>query len=81
MKIQKQPSRGVLIKSVPKICNKLTGKRPYQSAISINLQSNFIETALRCGCSPVNLLYFLRTPFSKNNSGRLPLKISLNSKI
>ena len=37
--------------------------------------SNFIEIALSHGCSPVNLLHILRTPFSKNNSGRLFLKL------
>ena len=34
---------------------------------------NFIEIALRHGCSPVNLLHNFRTPFLKNTSGRLPL--------
>ena len=50
-------------KSVLKICSKFTGKHPCRSAISIKLQSNFIEIALRHGCSPVNLLYIFRTPF------------------
>ena len=27
------------------------------------MQSNFIETTLRHGCSPVNLLHIFRTPF------------------
>ena len=44
-----------------------------QSVISIKLQSNFIEITLRHGCSPVNLLHIFRTPFPKNNSGRLLL--------
>ena len=35
------------------------------------LQSNFIEITLRHGCSPVNLLHILRTPFPKNTSGGL----------
>ena len=35
------------------------------------LQSNFIETALRHGCSPVNLLHIFRTPFPRNTSGWL----------
>ena len=39
------------------------------------LQSNFIEIAHRHGCSPVNLLYIFRTPFTKNASGRLLLYI------
>ena len=33
----------------------------------------FIEIALRHGCSPVNLLHILRTPFPKNISRRLLL--------
>ena len=38
-----------------------------------NKVSNFIEIALRHGCSPVNLLHIFRTPFPKNTSGRLLL--------
>ena len=30
---------------------------------------NFIETALRHGCSPINLLHIFRTSFTKNTSG------------
>ena len=40
-----------------------------------DLQSNFIEIALRHGCSPVNLLHIFRTPFPKNTSGRLLLHL------
>ena len=36
---QKQLSRGVLKKSVMKICSKFTGEHPCRSVISINLQS------------------------------------------
>ena len=32
---------------------------------------NFIEITLWHGCSPVNLRHIFRTPFTKNNSGRL----------
>ena len=35
---------------------------------------NFIEIALRRGCSPVNLLHIFRTPFPKNTSKWLLLK-------
>ena len=35
---------------------------------------NFIEITLRHGCSPVNLLYIFRTPFTKNSFQRLLLK-------
>ena len=48
-------------KGVMKICSKFTGEHPCQSAI-----------LLRYRCS-VSLLYFLRTPFLKNNSVRLLL--------
>ena len=34
---------------------------------------NFIEVAYRHGCSPVNLLHILRTPFPTNTSGLLLL--------
>ena len=64
-----------LEKGFLKICSKLTGEHPYRSAISIKLQSNFIEITLRHGCSPVNLLYIFRTPFLKNTSGRLLLNM------
>ena len=62
-------------KSVLKICSKFTGEHSCRSAISIKLQSNFIEIALRHGCSPVNLLHILRTPFYKNISRWLLLKV------
>ena len=58
---------------VPKICNKYTGEHPCQSSISIKLQSNFIEIALRHGCSPVNLLHIFRTSFPNKTSGGLLL--------
>ena len=65
------------IKGVLKICSKFTGDHPCRG----NLQSNFIEIALPHGCSPVNLLYIFRTPFSKNNSGRLLLSLLKGSGI
>ena len=33
------------------------------------------EITLRHGCSPVNLLHIFRTPFIKNTSGQLLLKL------
>ena len=60
-----------LKKDVLKISSKFTGEHPCQSAILIKLQSNLIETTLRHGCSPVNLLHIFRTPFLKDTSGRL----------
>ena len=52
-------------KGVLKICSKFTGEHPCQGVISIKLQSNFIEIALRYGCSPV----ICCTLFRKNTSG------------
>ena len=48
-----------------KICSKFTEENPWQSVISIKL----------LGCSSVNLLHIFRTPFSKNTSGWLLLKL------
>ena len=42
--------------------------------------SNFTETTLRHGCSPVSLLHFFRRPFPKNASGGLLLKITFNTR-
>ena len=62
-----------LWKGVLKICSKFTGEHTCRSAISIKFLCNFIEIALRHGCSPVNLLHIFRTPFPRNTSGRLLL--------
>ena len=64
-----------LRKGVLKTCIKFTGEHQCRSVISMKLQSNFIEIALRHGCSPVNLLHIFRTAFLKNNSGWLLLII------
>ena len=45
-------------KGVLKICSKFKEEHPCRSAISIKLQTNFIEIALRHGCSPVNFNSF-----------------------
>ena len=76
-KYRSSPPEVLLEKGVLKICSKLTREHPCQSVISIKLQSNFIEITLRHGCSPVNLLHFFRTPFSKNSSGRVLLEMVL----
>ena len=44
--------------------------------IPIKLQRKFIETALRHGCSCVNLLHIFRTPFPKNTSEWLLMYLS-----
>ena len=51
-------------KGVLKICSKFTGENQCRSAISVKLQSDFLESL-----SPVNLLHIFVTPFPKNTSG------------
>ena len=70
-----------LRKVVLKICNRFTGENPCRNAISIKLQSNFIEIALRHGCSPVNLLHIFKILFLKNTSGQLLLAWSYSKTI
>ena len=77
--IQKQPPSGVPRKRCSENMQQIYKRHPCRSAISITLQSNFIEIALRHGCSPVNLLYIFRTPFPKNSSGWLLLIIENDS--
>ena len=78
LKVLKQPLRGVPRKrcSELKICSKFTGEHPCRSMISLKLLCNFIEIILRHGCSPVNLLHIFRTPFLKNTSEWLLLKVN-----
>ena len=61
-------------KGVLKICNWATLLKSH-FGMGVLLQSNFIEIALRQGCSPVNLLQIFRTPFLKNTSGGLLLSM------
>ena len=70
-----------LVKGVLKICSKFTGEHQYWSVISIKLHCSFIEIILRHGCSPVNLLYIFRTPFTKNTSGWLLLVFIISASI
>ena len=58
-------------KGVLKICSKFAREHPWRSVVSIKLLCSFIEITFRHECSPLNLLYIFRTPFSKNNSGWL----------
>ena len=60
-------------KGILKICSRFKGEHSCRNAISVKLLCNFIEIALRHGCSPVNLLHILRAPSPKNTSGRLLL--------
>ena len=68
-----RPDDVFLRKGVLKICSIFTGEHSCRSAISMKFQSNFIEIALRHGCSPVYLLHISRTPFPRNTSGWLHL--------
>ena len=78
---QKQPSRRVLRKRCSENMLQIYRRHLCRSAISIKLQSsfieitpcNFIEITLRHGCSSVNLLHIFRTHFLKNTSGWLLL--------
>ena len=60
-------------KDVWKICSKFTVEHPCRKVIPIKLRNSFIEIKIRHGCSPVNLLHILRTPFPENTSGWLLL--------
>ena len=62
--------RRFLKKAVLHMCSKFRGEHPCRSAILIKLLCNFIESALRHGCSPVNLLHISRTPFPSSNGVR-----------
>ena len=62
-----------LRKGVLKICHKFTGEHPFWSVISIKLQSNFIESPLWHGFSPLHVLRIFRTPFPRNTFGWLLL--------
>ena len=68
-------------KGILKIYSKFTGKHLCRSAISIELQSNFIEITLRHGFSPVNLLHIFRTPFPNKTPGLLLLTLAKEKKV
>ena len=84
MKFRKTIFRGsrpglFLGKGILKICSRFKGEHSCRNAISVKLLCNFIEIALRHGCSPVNLLHTFRTPFPET-SGWLLLSKLLNLK-
>ena len=64
--IQKQPFGGVRGKRCSENMQQIYRRTPMPK-----LLCNFIEIALRHGCSPINLQHFFRTPFPKNTSGWL----------
>ena len=72
--VRSSPPQLFLLKGILKTYKKSTGEPSCQSAISIKLQSNFIENTLQYGCCPVNLLHIFRTPLHKNTSGELFLE-------
>ena len=76
MEIQKQPPRGVLNKRCSENVQQIYRRAPMSKCDFNKVASNFIEIALRHGCSPVNLLHIFRTPFPRNTSGWLLLKIA-----
>ena len=61
--IQKQSSRGVPRKRCSKNMQHIYRRTPI-----LKCDCNFIEIALRHGCSPVNLLHIFRTPSLKNRT-------------
>ena len=67
--IQKQPFRVVLWKRCSENMQQIYRRIPMLS---------FTEIALRHGCSPLNLLHIFRTPFFKNTSEGLLLKIAID---
>ena len=75
--IQKQPSKGALWKRYSESMQQFYRRTRCRSVISIKLLCNFIEITFRHGCSPVNLLHIFRTPFPRNTSGWLLLKVRL----
>ena len=73
--VQKQPSRGVLMKRCSENMQQIYKKTPMPKCDFNKVACNFIEIALRHGYLPVNLLYIIRTLFHQNTSGRLLLTV------
>ena len=78
MLIQKQPFRGVLMKKCSENIQEINRRSPMPKCDFNKVVNNSIKITLRHGCSPVNLVYILRTPFPKNISGELFLFIRYN---
>ena len=57
------PSEQFLGIGVQKMSSKFTGDQPCRSVISLKLICNFIEIALRHGCSPVNFFSYFQNIF------------------
>ena len=65
----KQSSRGVHRKSCSENMQQICRRTPVPKFDFNKVASNFIEIALRHGCSPINLLHISRIPFASNTSG------------
>ena len=74
MRIQKQPSRGFLRKRCSENMQQICRRTPIPKC-----DFNKVEIALWYGFSSVHLLYIFRTPFPKNTSRRLFLRIDRSS--
>ena len=59
------PPEVLLWKGFLKICSKFTGEHRCRSLISMKFLCNFIEIALRHGCSLISLLHIFRATSSK----------------
>ena len=70
IKVHSFPSNAIEHERWVKALSNILPKTPNKNMVGW-LLCNFIEITLRHGCSPVNLLYSFRTPFTKNTSGRL----------
>ena len=71
----KQSFEGVLRKRCSETAHQTYKNKPMPKCgfKKVAKQSNFTETTLRHGCSPVNLLHIFRTLFPENTSGGLLL--------
>ena len=70
--MQKQPSRRVFKKRYSENMKQIYRKAPIPK---LDFNNVSFEITLRHECSPVNLLYIVRTSFPKNNSGVFLLQI------
>ena len=77
LKMQKQPSISVFRKRCSENMQQIYRRLPMPKCdfnkVALKL---YIEITLRHECSPANLLHIFRTPFPKNISEGLPLKMA-----
>ena len=80
-KLQKQPFRGVLNKKYSEYMQQIYRRTSIPKCVfnKVALQFYWNHTsACSSACSSVNLLHIFRTPFLKDTSGWLPLKLFEN---